>query len=235
MSSRDDAILVHFYRAVVSHMDVWRQRMDATTNWAAATAAGMITFSFGNASAPHYVLLLAFVFQVIFLLMESRRYQVFDLWRQRFRVLNRGLIAPVLEGTTPSESSASALRQLALDMGRTVPHLGLPAAVGYRTRRNYGYLFGVTLLAWLLKLEVQPGPAHSVAVLVRRASVAFVPGWVVLVMVLVGFAGFMVLAVRSPTGDMLAWEDTEPVWARWRGRLRRDRGRQGGEGGEDEG
>ena len=45
-------VLVHFYRAVVSHADVWRQRMDATTNWAAATTAAMVTFAFGNASAP---------------------------------------------------------------------------------------------------------------------------------------------------------------------------------------
>ena len=33
-------VFVHFYRAVVSHMDVWRQRMDATTNWAAAMTSG---------------------------------------------------------------------------------------------------------------------------------------------------------------------------------------------------
>lgn len=230
MSARDDAILVHFYRAVVAHMDVWRQRMDATTNWAAATSAGMITFSFGNASSPHYVLLLAFLFQVIFLLMESRRYQVFDLWRQRFRVLNRGLIVPVLEGTEPPEQSAAALRQLAGDMGRTVPHLRLPAAVGYRTRRNYGYLFGITLLAWLLKLEVQPGPARSVSVLVNRASIAFVPGWLVLAAALLGFAAFMLLALRSPTGHMLAWQDMEPAWSRWRSRLQRGEREEGADG-----
>lgn len=70
-----EQMLVHFYRAVVAHMDVWRQRMDATTNWAAATAAGMITFAFGTPSSPHFVLLLALVFQGVFLLMESRRYQ----------------------------------------------------------------------------------------------------------------------------------------------------------------
>jgi uncharacterized membrane protein len=218
MSSRNDAILVHFYRAVVAHMDVWRRRMDATTNWAAATAAAMITFSFGNSAAPHYVLLLAFVFQVIFLLMESRRYQVFDLWRRRFRVLNRGLIVPALEGREAAPG-AGEMAALAADMGRTVPHLGLVDALGYRTRRNYGYLFGVTLLAWLLKLEVQPEPARSAAVLVGRASVAFVPGWVVVAVVLGAFALCLAIGFRAPTGDMLAWEDMEPTWARWRARI----------------
>src|SRR5690606_19527036 len=83
------AVVVHFYRAVVAHMDVWRQRMDATTNWAAATTAGMVTFSFGAPESPHFTLLLAAAFDVMFLLMESRRYQIFDLWRRRFRLLNR--------------------------------------------------------------------------------------------------------------------------------------------------
>jgi uncharacterized membrane protein len=50
---RNDAVFVHFYRAVVGHMDVWRQRMDATTKWAAATAAGVITFTFSTVTAPH--------------------------------------------------------------------------------------------------------------------------------------------------------------------------------------
>ena len=81
--------LAHFYRAVVSHADVWRQRMDATTNWAAATTAAMVTFAFGDPAAPHVVLLLAMAFDAIYLVMESRRYQTYDLWRRRFRTLNR--------------------------------------------------------------------------------------------------------------------------------------------------
>lgn len=89
-------VLVHFYRGVVGHADVWRQRMDATTNWAAAVTAGMVTFAFGDSRTPHIVLLLAIGFNVIFLLMESRRYQIHDLWRRRFRTLNQYLIAPVL-------------------------------------------------------------------------------------------------------------------------------------------
>lgn len=40
--------------------------------------------------------MLALVFQFVFLLMALRRYQTFDLWRRRFRVLNRALIVPAL-------------------------------------------------------------------------------------------------------------------------------------------
>jgi uncharacterized membrane protein len=124
-------VFVHFYRAVVGHMDVWRQRMDATTNWAAATAAGMVTFTFGTASSPHFVLLLAFGFNCVFLLMESRRYQTFDLWRRRFRLLNRHMIVPVLEGEAGSTAEQQeGLRRVAEDLGRMVPHLPLAHAIG---------------------------------------------------------------------------------------------------------
>jgi uncharacterized membrane protein len=212
---RSDPVLVHFYRAVVAHMDVWRLRMDATTNWAAVTVAGMITFSFSTMAAPHYVMLLALVFQFVFLLMESRRYQTFDLWRRRFRVLNRALIVPALDDARSTESGAAELQQLARDLGRTVPHLSLIHATGYRIRRNYGYLFAVTLLAWLLKLEVHPEPAHSTFVVLRRASIAFVPGWLVVVVVLGSICSLLIAAVRAPTGDMLDWETTRPRWQRW--------------------
>jgi uncharacterized membrane protein len=212
---RSDPVMVHFYRAVVSHMDIWRLRMDATTNWAAVTVAGMITFSFSTITAPHYVLLLALVFQFVFLLMESRRYQTFDLWRRRFRVLNRALIVPALDETRSMESGAAELQQLARDLGRTVPHLSLVNAAGYRIRRNYGYLFGVTLLAWLLKLEVHPESAGSAIVLLRRAAIAFIPGWLVVAVVLVSVCSLVFIAVTAPTGDMLDWEAHRPRWQRW--------------------
>jgi uncharacterized membrane protein len=212
---RSDPVLVHFYRAVVSHMDVWRLRMDATTNWAAITVAGMITFSFSTITAPHYVLLLALVFQFVFLLMESRRYQTFDLWRRRFRVLNRALIVPALD---EGRSAESELQGLARDLGRSVPHLSLIDAAGYRIRRNYGYLFAVTLLAWILKLEVHPEAAGSASVLVRRAAIAFIPGWLMVVVVLGSVCMLLVVAALAPTHDMLDWETTTPRWRRLLGR-----------------
>jgi uncharacterized membrane protein len=217
-----DQVLVHFYRAVVMHMDVWRQRMDATTNWAAATAAGMITFTFSTAAAPHYLLLIALVFQLVFLLMESRRYQTFDLWRRRFRTLNRAYIVPALDATQPLESGTSELQALARDMGRTVPHLSLLHALGYRVRRNYGYLIAVTLVAWLMKLEVQPDTAGSAAALAGRARIAFVPGGLVMLAVFGAVGALLLTAATAPTHDMVDWEATTPRWRRWRATDRKE-------------
>lgn len=213
-----DQVLVHFYRAVVMHMDVWRQRMDATTNWAAATAAGMITFTFSNAAAPHYLLLIALAFQLVFLLMESRRYQTFDLWRRRFRTLNRSFIVPALDEVEPDDAGRAQLQALARDMGRTVPHLSLLHALGYRVRRNYGYLVGVTLLAWVMKLETQPLAAGSAGELIARARIAFLPGWVVLLLVFAAAAVLLLTGFAAPTHDMVDWEATTPRWRRWRDR-----------------
>lgn len=220
-----DPVLIHFYRAVVAHMDVWRQRMDATTNWAAATSAGMITFTFGSVSAPHYVLLIALAFQLVFLLMESRRYQIFDLWRRRFRTLNRTFIVPSLQGAPLADDAA--LQGLARDLGRTVPHLSLIHAVGYRVRRNYGYLFVITLVGWLLKLEMQPQPARSVAVLLERATIAFLPGWLVVGVAIAAMATVLWLALIATGSDILDWEEVAPPLHRWTAGRRAARGIDG--------
>jgi uncharacterized membrane protein len=200
--------LAHFYRAVVGHMDVWRQRMDATTNWAAATTAVMLTFTFGGRDVPHFVLLLAAAFQIMFLMMESRRYQIFDLWRRRFRVLNRYFITPVLSlRDAPEETDVEEhMHTLALDLGRTMPHLSLLDAAGYRIRRNYGYLFTLTGLAWLLKLEVHPHPAGTLPELMERAAIGGIPGEIIMGLVVVCAGIAVILALRAPSEWIVRWE-----------------------------
>lgn len=222
--------LVHFYRAVVAHMDVWRQRMDATTNWAAATAAGMITFSFGAPESPHFVLLLALAFQGVFLLMESRRYQTFDLWRRRFRSLNRHLVAPVLrDDPDVTTESRAALAALAVELGRLVPQINLWGAAGYRIRRNYGYLFGVTLVAWLLRLQMLAGRDAGTGAIFAEARIGAIPGPVVAASVMATALAGAVLAFLAPSERMLDWAAVPPPLARWRaGRPARPGGDQPG-------
>jgi uncharacterized membrane protein len=212
-----DQVFVHFYRAVVGHMDVWRQRMDATTNWAVATTAVMLTFTFASPEAPHFVMLMAVAFDSMFLFMESRRYQTYDLWRRRFRTLNHYLIVPTLIGKdTPSaEEIQKQYAAIAADLGRTVPHLAVLDAVGYRIRRNYGYLLSIGLLAWLLKLEVHPVPADDVWEFVGRAQVGVVPGLYIVTGVLALVVVAVVLALRAPSEGMLNWAEVPSPFGRW--------------------
>jgi uncharacterized membrane protein len=221
-------VFVHFYRAVVAHMDVWRQRMDATTNWAAATTAVMVTFSFSTAEAPHFVLLLAIGFNWVFLLMESRRYQIFDLWRRRFRLLNRHVVVPVLKGETQveSEDQRMTLAGIADDLGRLVPHLSLGRALGYRIRRNYAYLFTVAGVAWLLKLEVHPVEATSFAELVERAQIGGIPGVAVFILIIIVALGALTMALRAPSEQMMNWAEIPSPLARWLARTPGSQGRQ---------
>lgn len=217
-NSQSDQILIHFYRAIVQHMDVWRQRMDATTNWAAATMAGMITFVFGSLTSPHFVVLLAVAFDTVFLIMESRRYQMFDLWRRRFRTLNHYFIAPALlnDGVAQSEEGTAQLRNLAQSLGDTVPAVSLLQAVGYRTRRNHGYVLLVGLIAWTLKLEAHPEPASGLHELIDRARIANVPGIGVTAIVGVYAVAMLLLALRAPSEQMLEWtEIASPIRRFW--------------------
>jgi uncharacterized membrane protein len=211
--------VVHFYRAVVGHADVWRQRMDATTNWAAATTAAMITITFGAAS-PHFVLLLALAFNWVYLLMEARRYQAYHLWRHRFHTLNRYLIAPALAPHAAPEAVVlrRELQELALDLGRTLPRLRLREAMGFRIYRNYGYLFGIVLAAWILKLSVHPASATHALDLLDRARVGPLAGPVVWALVLAFFVALAWLAVRAPSEGMVDWTPHPSLWDRWRHR-----------------
>ncbi len=228
--THDTTLLAHFYRASMMHADVWRQRLDATTNWAVITTAAVITFAFGEAQAPHFVILMGLVFTAFFLLMESRRYQVYHVWEVRLRLLHRYVVAPALRGETVGEttrlettgsdegddiqgiSADEGLAEIASHLGSTRPRISLLQAIGYRIRRNYGPLFTVVLLAWGLKLWASPEPVGSFDAFVARAAVGVVPG----VWIMLGALGFFCLSVlaalAAPSEHLVDWsEEASPA------------------------
>lgn len=229
--AHDTTLLAHFYRASVMHADVWRQRLDATTNWAVVTTAAVITFAFGEAQAPHYVLLMALVFTSLFLIMESRRYQIYRVWEVRIRSLHQFVIAPALRGKTPGaagdearagkaegeegeamSAAAAGLAEIADHLASTRPRISLFQAAGYRIRRNYGPLFTIVLLAWLLKLWASPEPVSNLVVVVDRASVGVVPGAWTLIGAGVFFTMAIIAALAAPSEHLVDWrEEASPA------------------------
>ncbi len=199
--------VVHFYRAIVMHADVWRERLDATTNWAVVTTIGVISFAFARPQAPHFILLLLISACGLFLIMESRRYQTYDLWRRRIRSINKYIIAPrIAPDTAPSDSETQReLASLAEDLGRAVPHLRFIDAVGYRLRRNYGYIYLFAVGSWAIKLYLHPAEATTAAELVSRAEIAMIPGTFVLGFVSLCSVLILFLALRAPSEQMLSW------------------------------
>ena len=199
--------VVHFYRAIVMHADVWRERLDATTNWAVVTTIGVISFAFSRPDTPHFVLLFLIAASWLFLIMETRRYQVYDLWRRRIRSINQFIIAPRIssKNAPPQEEIDRGLTALALDLGRAVPHLRFVDALGYRIRRNYGFIFLFTVGSWILKLILHPGEPTSFSEVVSHAELAAIPGSVVVSIVAILSLIVLFLALRAPSEQMISW------------------------------
>ena len=195
-------ILIHYYRAMIGRADTWRMRMDATTNWAIVVTAGMISFALGSVTVPHWSLAILSLMTLSFLLLEARRLSFYNLWQHRALLVERGLIRPALwADEIPSDacSDPAALErdfreELDPHLGRTVPRMRLRKAVARRLRRVYGYLIGVQVLAWLVKLASHPTPATSAAEIVARAHVGPIPGTVVLALVAGSFVLVLVFA-----------------------------------------
>ena len=67
--------MVQFFRAEVQRANIWRQRLDTTTNWAVITAGATLSFVFSSPSNPHFVIPINSILVAIFLLLEARRYR----------------------------------------------------------------------------------------------------------------------------------------------------------------
>jgi uncharacterized membrane protein len=189
--------MIHFYRGEMNRATVWRQRLDVTTNWAVATTAGILTFTLGNAQAPHGTFLLGVIISLIMLHLEARRYMYYDIWRARLRMIERGLIAPALwKGTAERELAHEPewRRMLAEDLHEAHFHMPYSEAFGRRLQRNYIWLLLLNYVAWLLKVHLSPTPATTWAEFVRHAGAGPIPGATMLGVATIGFVFFVVLA-----------------------------------------
>ncbi len=178
-------ILIHYYRAMVGRADIWRTRMDMTTNWAIGATAAVLSFSLGSPAVPHYAVLVAPLLTVSFLLLEARRLTFYHFWQNRALLLENALIRPALLAATPEPEVApdpsgikveDPVAALHANLGRTVPEMSRTKAVARRLRRVYLYLFAVQLLTWGLKLSMHPDSASGVREVVARASIGVLPG-----------------------------------------------------------
>lgn len=171
-------------------MVAYRTRLDTTTNWAVVTSAGLITFTLGNSTVPHYVLLMAVFLNTVFLTMEARRYRFYELVRRRVRLLEAGFYAEVLGGRpeewiTPLRESLSQPR---------LP-ISLLQALTVRLRNAYLGLLSVVYAAWLLKLYLS-GRAFPTS-----AGIGVVPGWAVLTLAALMLLGLLGLAALHPVRE----------------------------------
>jgi uncharacterized membrane protein len=142
--------MVQLYRGELSRLTTYRVRLDTTTNWALGTSMAVVSFTLGHAEAPHAILLLPYLLSLVFLYVESRRYQEFALSQYRIRLLETGYFSIHLGHPTPGGWQPALVESL---QSPEFPVTFLQA-LSARTRRNYVWLFLTIYGAWLVKLRL---------------------------------------------------------------------------------
>ena len=194
-------LLAHYHRAEIARMAGWRDRIDRTTNWAITVVAAMLSVSLSTPTAHHGVLIFAMLLVLLLLRIEARRYRFFDVYRGRVRRLERNYYAQIL---APEETTELGwYPSLGEDLRTPVFHIGPRQAMSRRLRRNYGWMFLILLLAWIVKItsaKLQPAAgvsefAFSFKDTLENAALGPLPGWLVMAIVAV-FYGWILYAIR---------------------------------------
>ena len=205
--------MVHFYRGEIQRSNIWRNRLDTTTNWAVITAGATLSFVFSSPQNPHFAIPINTLLVSIFLFMEARRYRYYEVWANRVRVLETGYFAPMLSQRTipPDKEWAEHISSDLLS-----PHFTISEweAIGKRLRANYLWIFILLALCWGLKVFLHPQPARDTIEFIERAQVGIIPGIVVIIIGMVFnfsifFVAFSTLKLRDSSSEVLPLEDFE--------------------------
>ena len=192
----------HFHRAEIARMAGWRDRIDRTTNWAITLVAAMLSVSLSTSNAHHSVLMFAMVLAFFLLMIESRRYRFFDVYRSRVRRLERNYYAKLFDPTL--EAEADWQRVMAADLQSPTFGMTMAEAVSRRLRRNYVWIFLILLGAWALKVTFPSfsgdvPAAHTFQDWIRNAGVGHVSGWLISA-IMFAFYGWVIFAAFSTHG-----------------------------------
>ncbi|HMO81408.1 MAG TPA: DUF2270 domain-containing protein [Pyrinomonadaceae bacterium] len=214
--------MVHFYRGEIQRSNIWRNRLDATTNWAVITAGATLSFVFSSPDNPHFAIPINTILVSIFLFMEARRYRYYEVWANRVRVLETGYFGPMLSHRTipPDKEWADHLSADLLS-----PHFTISEweAIGRRLRANYLWIFILLALSWALKVYIHPSPIPTTSPVDRerfwelfldRAQVGLAPGWLVITVgaffnLAIFFVAFSTLRLRDASSEVLPLESFE--------------------------
>ena len=211
-SSEFNTAMVHYYRAEVQRSNVWRGRLDATTNWAVVSVAAAITFAFAAPENHWGVFVLIMLLITLFLLVEARRYRYYELWSMRARLMETDffaamLVPPFAPHAEWSETLAETLLQPEFPISRL-------EAIGRRLRNNYLAIFIVLYAAILMKLYIHPTDAQSASEFDSRADVGPIPGEIILAagivfLIIVLLIAFITIDLHEASGEVLPKYDIE--------------------------
>jgi len=189
--------LVHLFRAEVQRANVWRQRLDTTTNWAVVATGATLSISFSQPNVHHGVIILNTLLVTWFLFIEARRYRYYELWSYRVRLMETDFYAAML--VPPFHPSPEWAESLAENLLSPSFPISMWEAFGRRLRRNYLWIYLILYVAWMGKSYLFPQPAISVDEFIQRGAVGPVPGYVMVALGVVFHVFLLIIAIGTVT------------------------------------
>jgi len=198
--------MVHFFRAEVNRANVWRMRLDTTTNWAVVSTGATLSVVFSQPEIHHGIIILNTLLVIWFLLIETRRYRYYELWSYRVRLMETDFYAAML--VPPFHPSPEWAESLAENLLAPSFPISIWEAFGRRLRRNYIWIFLILYASWVAKIWLFPIPATGLDQFLERSAVGLVSGEI---MIALGFGlyGFLVIValatvtMTQATGEVL--------------------------------
>ena len=199
--------LVHLYRGELSRTNVWRMRLDTTTNWAIFTTMGLLSYAFAAPGNSQVILIVAMVMVSNFLLLEARRYRVCDVWTSRLRMIEENFYGPLLRRDlrSPIVRWGELVAGDLLEPRYKITYL---QALRARLRRNYVALYALLLVAWLAKVTIHPMSVADGGKLARNLTLGPIPWWIVALVVTAIYSALLalLLAVAPVDHPESEWE-----------------------------
>ena len=205
-SSEFVTAMVHLFRAEVQRANVWRQRLDTTTNWAVVATGATLSISFSQPNVHHGVIILNTLLVTWFLFIEARRYRYYELWSYRVRLMETDFYAPML--VPPFHPSPEWAENLAENLLTPSFPISMWEAFGRRLRRNYLWIYLILFVSWMAKSFLFPEPATTIAEFVNRGAVGPIPGFIMISLGLAYHLFLLIIAIGTvgmtkATGEVL--------------------------------
>lgn len=189
--------MVHLFRAEIQRANVWRQRLDTTTNWAVVSTGAVLSIAFSQPEIHHGIIILNTLLVMWFLFIEARRYRYYELWSYRVRLMETDFYAAML--VPPFHPSPDWAENLAENLLTPSFPISMWEAFGRRLRRNYFWIFLILYASWVAKIWLFPVPAAGLAEFVSRSAVGSVPGTVMIALGLVYYSILTTVALATIT------------------------------------
>ena len=207
--------LAHFYRGEMGRIMAWRTRLDTTTTWAITSTTTIFTVAFSFREVPHVIFFFNICIVGIMLWIEARRYRIYDAFRARVRMLEAHFLVPMVSQNNRmlhGEWEKLVCEDLLLPSFK----LSMLESVGRRLKRNYVFLFGIILVAWITKIFL-----HSVVRITdfrtfyHALAVNSIPSWAVALLLAVTYGtviGIIIYMARKTSGEVTEFGGHRSAW-----------------------